>query len=73
MTLSGAIVQILEHITQHSQHKKGIFTIRHQKEQGYIQKNYPSYQLKNGEYGLELLIADATERDGIVRNFLAGR
>ena len=70
--LSNAIAQILENIVNHSEHKKGVFTMRLQTVRDYIQKNYPDYQIQDGEYGLELLIADGNGRDGIVQNFLAG-
>lgn len=69
--LSKALAQILENIVYHSEHKKGVFTIRIQTERGYIQKNYPDYQIGEQEYGLELLIADSNRQDGIVRNFLS--
>lgn len=70
--LSNAVAQILENIVYHSERRKGVFTIRHQRELSYIKKNYPSYQIGHTEYGLELLIADSNGRDGIVQNFLAG-
>lgn len=71
-SLSLGIAQILENIVRHSENKKGVFTIRIQRTQGYIQKNYPGYAISKKEYGVELLIADSNRQDDIIQNFLAG-
>lgn len=71
--LSGAVVQILENIVNHSEHHKGAFTMRLQTEGSYIQKNYPGYPIGAEEYGLELLIADGNQRDNIIDHFIDSR
>lgn len=71
-SLSKGIAQILENIVYHSENRKGVFAIRLQRTQGYIQKNYPGYEITDKEYGVELLIADSNRQDGIIQNFLTG-
>lgn len=71
--LAGAVVQILENIVNHSEHHKGVFTMRLQTEESYIRKNYPSYPIKAEEYGLELLIADGNQLDNIIDHFIDSR
>lgn len=70
-SLSKGVAQILENIVYHSENRKGVFTIRLQRAQGYIQKNYPGYKITDAEYGVEMLIADSNRQDGIIQNFLA--
>lgn len=69
-SLSKGVAQIIENIVYHSENRKGVFIIRLQRVQGYIQKNYPGYEITDKEYGVELLIADCNRQDGIIRNFL---
>lgn len=70
---SGAITQILENIVHHSQHHKGVFTVRLQMPQKYIERNYPKYNFPNEETGIEVLIADGNNLDSIVTHFLNSR
>lgn len=69
-SLSKGVAQILENIVYHSENRKGVFAIRLQRTRGYIQKNYPGYEITDKEYGVELLIADSNRRDDIIQNFL---
>lgn len=71
--LAGAVVQILENIVNHSEHRKGVFTMRLQTEENYIRKNYPGYPIGSEEYGLELLIADGNQLDNIIDHFIDSR
>jgi len=71
--LAGAVVQILENIVNHSEHHKGVFTMRLQTEENYIRKNYPGYPIGEEEYGLELLIADGNQLDNIIDHFIDSR
>lgn len=71
--LASAVLQILENIVNHSEHHKGVFTMRLQTEEKYIQKNYPNYPIEAEEYGLELLIADGNQFDNIIDHFIDSR
>ena len=69
--LTNAIGQILENITNHSERAKGVFSLRLQDNEEYIQKNYHGYGKNKYKRCLEFLIADSNRRDNIITNFLS--
>ena len=70
--LSGALRQILENIVNHSEHAKGTFSLRIQRNRLYLKNNYPNYMSNVKQNCVELLIADSNGKDNIVTNFLLG-
>lgn len=68
--LSTAIRQILENIVNHSEHTKGVFSLRLQSNREYIKNHYPGYIISAKRSCLELLIADGNMQDNIITNFL---
>lgn len=68
--LSAAIRQILENIVNHSEHAKGVFSLRLQSNREYIKNHYPGYNINTKKSCLELLIADGNTQDNIITNFL---
>ena len=64
-----AVGQILENIVYHSEFGKGVFTVRVQKNEDYLNRCYPEQMyLKKG--CLELFIADGNMQDGMTYHFL---
>ena len=64
-----AVGQILENVVYHSEFGKGVFTVRVQKNEDYLNRCYPEQMyLKRGS--LELFIADGNMQDGMTYHFL---
>lgn len=69
-TFSLAISQILENAANHSQHNRGVFTFRLQRNLTYLRTHYPDYSPVQDVPSLEVMIADSNNSDGIVDHFL---
>ena len=72
--LSTAIMQIIENIVNHSEHKTGVFTLRlHNKNnKEYLNNNYPGYPIESSATCIEVLIADSNTKDNIIEHFVQG-